>query len=242
MPFYVGKGTVKNRRANVSSSKPEAWKEIASISGFRPRIIKYFESNDEALAFEAEIQPIYASIGIQLVNQLKCGGNSGPLGQKHSKESIQKISEASKKAWSNPEFHEKVSEKSKGLKNPFADHRVHSFWHKDHGFINETNYGLRSKYKTSESHLSDVINGKRFETHGWRLAKNANKLKPSIDSRVLKWIHPIHGERNCIKVDLMKEFPELDQGTLCHMIAGRIKSTKGWKLFPSIKEIQVINP
>jgi len=230
MPFYVGKGTVKNRRANVSSSKPEAWKQIANVAGFRPRIIKYFDTNEEALAFEAEIQPIYASIGIHLVNQVKCGLPSGALGMKHTKESLEKISEASKKSWSNPEFAKKISEKSIGLRNPFADHRIHKVWHKEHGFINETNYGLRSKYNVKPAHLSDMLNGKRFDAHGWRLAENANKLKPSIDSRVFKWLHPIHGERNCIKVDLMKEFPDLDQGSLCHMIAGRVKSTKGWRM------------
>ena len=248
IPFYIGKGTVKNRRAQVYSSKTQAWKDIANIAGFRPRIIKYFDSNEEALLFEAEIQPIYSALGIKLVNKVKCGLPSGALGHKHSSVVLEKISKASKKTWSNPEFHERISQKSRGLRNPFADHRIHKVWHKDHGFVNETNYGLRSKYKAKEAHLSDMLNGKRFDAHGWRLAENANKLKPSIDSRIFKWVHPIHGERVCIKVHLMQEFPELDQASLCHMIAGRAQSTKGWKLLrlaigdPSIKEIVVVKP
>ena len=231
MPFYIGKGTVKNRRANVSSSKPKAWKDIANIAGFRPRIIKYFESNKEALAFEAEIQPKYAELGITLVNQKKCGLTSGALGYKHKEESLKRISDGAKRNWQNSEFADKISKKSKGLLNPFADHRIHHLWHKYHGFVSDTNYGFRSKYNLlNGGHLSDVFNGKRFDTYGWRLAKNANKLSPKFDTRIFKWVHPVYGERVCIKVDLMAEFPDLDQASLCHMIAGRLKRTKGWTI------------
>jgi hypothetical protein len=228
VPFYIGKGTVKNRRAYVSSSKPKAWKKIADVAGFRPRIIKYFNSNEESLAFEAEIQPKYAELGIVLVNRAKCGLRSGCEGFSHSEEAKTRIAAASKKAWDNPEYANKISQRAKGLRNPFADHNKYDFWHPTHGYLTCTQYELRSKYLLNDSHVSNVVRGSRYETKGWRLAINKGRPDSRQKHQIFKLFHPDHGIFTGTKLDFQKAFPEMEQSRVCRLLSGKYNSSGGW--------------
>jgi len=97
--FYVGKGC-KNRYKS-KRSRNYKWKAIEQIHGVLPIIVKYFETEKEALNFEVDLINKYREKGVELANISSGGdgayeGNQHLLGHKHSEETKKKISEANK--------------------------------------------------------------------------------------------------------------------------------------------------
>jgi hypothetical protein len=61
-PFYVGKGGYK-ARANECSQRNYYWTNIYKKYGRRVEILKYFNTNEEAYAFEQKLITLYKKLG-----------------------------------------------------------------------------------------------------------------------------------------------------------------------------------
>lgn len=120
---------------------------------------------------------------------------------------------------------------------------------------NITNYELSGKYNLDCGALSRVINGYSRASGGWRLIDSisdteakllsskrkadANKNNPKItgknnsqyDPQKRNWINDTLNlvEHDITTYDLRKKYT-LDQGALSHVVHGRAKSYKGWRL------------
>ena len=104
IPFYVGKG--KNDRYKECKRRNSSFIEYYNDHNCDARII--YKGLDEAEAFqkEYELTKYYFDMGIQLTNQRL--GNKG--GYTHTEESLKKISEASRRCWSNPKYRAHICE------------------------------------------------------------------------------------------------------------------------------------
>lgn len=91
-PFYIGKGI--NNRINKTNSRNKWWRSIVAKHGFVSDILKYFNTNEEALAYEIEMIKFFRDENIKLVN-ITAGGE-GSSGVKASEETRRKISAHSK--------------------------------------------------------------------------------------------------------------------------------------------------
>lgn len=225
-PFYVGKGT--GGRLNETYRRNTYWKRIASKTSYTSKILKEFEDEEEALRFERRMQLQYQSIGIRLSNIAECGGR-GSKGIKHTHKALNKIGEASKNLWAtNPEYAAKMRDNAKGLNNGFSDPNLYTLFHKDHGYVTLTQFEFRTKFNLCSSRVSSIISRKRITHKGWSLPENKDVIKG--DNTVFTFIHETHGKRTCKKADLLREFKELNQPSLCRLIHGEYKSTKGWSM------------
>jgi hypothetical protein len=97
--FYVGKGC--NNRYKSKRGRNYKWKAIEAKHGLMPVIIKYFETEQEALDFEIKLIAEYRNNNIDLANISSGGdgayeGNQHLLGHKHSEETKRKIGDAGK--------------------------------------------------------------------------------------------------------------------------------------------------
>lgn len=99
--YYVGAGSIKNKRAYLSNSRSKEWLEQYNI-GFTVRIIKEFEDRKEAFDFEAELTKkhlleksplVNKGIGTHLYGEANGMYGKGYLlkGKKKSQEHIDKI-------------------------------------------------------------------------------------------------------------------------------------------------------
>ncbi|HHK5532819.1 TPA: NUMOD3 domain-containing DNA-binding protein [Bacillus mobilis] len=86
--IYVGKG--QKRRVKEFSKRSKRWKNIVknNVNLVKAEIVKYFEKEEEAYSYEAELTEHYKSIG-------QCKANIN-IGQKHAEETKKLISEKGK--------------------------------------------------------------------------------------------------------------------------------------------------
>lgn len=89
-PFYIGKG--KGTRAFSGHSRNRRWQHIANKVGFAVEILKSFESEAEAFAFERQLIALYRTFGLCEANI--ADGGQGPAGISPSAETRLKISKA----------------------------------------------------------------------------------------------------------------------------------------------------
>jgi hypothetical protein len=111
IPFYIGKGC-KDRAFRIKRNN-KGWNNIVNKIGFKVKIIKYFEDEDQAIKYEHELIDSYRSQGIELVNQtlyspggtkwsyideIKARQSKGQIGTKRPKtqEWCDKVSKANK--------------------------------------------------------------------------------------------------------------------------------------------------
>lgn len=163
--------------------------------------------------------------GFDLTNLTE--GGDGIDGYSHTNESKHKISESSKKLWQNKEHIDKMKLKHKGLKNPFSDKTIYSFYHDVYGEVSLTQSEMRKKFNLPIC-LNGVVKGKKFSIHGWKLLINRNNLSKSFNNNKYIWNHVKYGERICRKIELMNEFPELRQDALCKLMRGKQSNHLGW--------------
>lgn len=86
--IYVGKG--QKRRVKEFSKRSKRWRNIVknNVNLVKAEIVKYFETEEEAYSYEAELTEHYKSIG-------QCKANIN-IGQKHAEETKKLISEKGK--------------------------------------------------------------------------------------------------------------------------------------------------
>jgi len=87
IPFSVGKG--KGPRCFRKSGRNKYWNNIVKKYGYRVEILKYFDNEDEAFAFEKLMIKLYKSFGYCKANFTD--GGEGVSGLKHSEESKEKM-------------------------------------------------------------------------------------------------------------------------------------------------------
>lgn len=82
-PFYVGKGT--RGRAFTTGKRSWGWTQfVEQHGGVNVRIVKYFETENEAFSYEVELIKKLREEGHSLLNL--CDGGRGPNGYKQSEE------------------------------------------------------------------------------------------------------------------------------------------------------------
>jgi hypothetical protein len=216
------------KRVYEKTNRNKYWINVVNKYGYSVNIVSEFEDDDEALIAEKELQEKYEKEGIKLCNLVRCG-SKGAVGYKHNDIAKQKIALRSKELWATEAFRKLMPQVS-GLKNPFSDKVKYEFYHPLYGVECCTQFELRTKYQLNDSHLSQLVKGKRFEHKKWRLFKNKDQYKPIQDNNIYHWKHPAFGERFLRKIDLMKEFSGLLQPNLCKLIKGVVGSYKGWTI------------
>lgn len=126
--FYIGKGV--NNRLN-HKSRNVYWKNIANKHGFKAEILAYWNTEKEAFDHEKLLINCFNDMGYKLANLTNGGG--GIVGYEHSnqakekisiasknrsEESIEKIRQATKARWANPEFKKKTIKAMKNAVTP----------------------------------------------------------------------------------------------------------------------------
>lgn len=116
--FYIGKGS-GNRLNHKTRNK--YWKSIVNKHGFTAEIIAYWETEQEAFDHEQLLISCFIDMGYKLANLTHGGG--GIVGYSHtdeakekisiaskqrSPESIEKIKQATKARWADPEYKKRV--------------------------------------------------------------------------------------------------------------------------------------
>ncbi|HFK1517143.1 TPA: NUMOD3 domain-containing DNA-binding protein [Bacillus cereus] len=114
--IYVGKG--QRYRAKEFSKRSKQWKNIVknNVKLIKTQIVKYFETEEEAYSYEAELTEYYKRIG-------QCKANIS-IGKKHGEETKKLLSEIAK-GENNPmygkkfsvEHKKKLSQAHKGKRN-----------------------------------------------------------------------------------------------------------------------------
>lgn len=92
-PFYVGMGVIGR---NLSlAGRNNFWENIVNKNNgvFESKIIFEGLTEEESLLKEREVELFLRSKGYKLTNIIECGIKGRPAGLKHSKETIQKMSE-----------------------------------------------------------------------------------------------------------------------------------------------------
>ena len=228
LPFYVGKGSRKDRALEKSNRNPW-WKNIVKKYGYRIVIKRRFNFEKTALRFERYLQLKYQSKNYELCNLAECGAQ-GSKGVPHTKEIKQLIGYHSKKRWAqNTDYAQKMRARMGGLNNPISDQNIYDFYHSDHGIISCTQFELRSKFKIPYSKVSCIVTGTRKSVYGWTLLSNKDYI-PHVNPTVFCWSHPFHEDYKCRKDQIMKMFPHLKQPSISRLINGEYKTTKGWKI------------
>jgi hypothetical protein len=126
--FYIGKGT-KNRLNH--KTRNIYWKNIVNKHGFIAEILAYWDTEQEAFDHEQLLINCFKDMGYKLANLTNGGGGiSGyahtdgakekisVASKKRSQESIEKIRQATKARWANPEFKEKTIKAMKSAITP----------------------------------------------------------------------------------------------------------------------------
>lgn len=83
VPFYVGKGT-KDRAFSNKDRGCQWWSYVRKCQGYTIKIVKYFETENEAFEHEKELINEFSSQGLFLANLTK--GGKGASGYKQSEE------------------------------------------------------------------------------------------------------------------------------------------------------------
>lgn len=111
--FYVGKGC--GNRVRSKDKRNKHWHGVVNKAGYKGRVI--FESHDEEFVFLAEQERIdqLRRLGFKLANKTD-GGGGGLKGYRHTNKSKQKISNAHKERYKNPENHPRYG--LRGKENP----------------------------------------------------------------------------------------------------------------------------
>ncbi len=98
--FYVGKGSLgsRNRAYETGDRRNDKWLEFVGDKKFEVEIIKYFNSNIEAVKYEAELTKHYKKMGQCFANTAigasLYGENNPMFNKKHSNETKEKIRKA----------------------------------------------------------------------------------------------------------------------------------------------------
>lgn len=92
--FYVGKGTVKRKRAWDKFGHNLHWKRVVDKCGYTVTIVAHFAREKDALDYEMELIAKCRADGVPLTNQTN--GGEGASGYKHTAESLAKMSAALK--------------------------------------------------------------------------------------------------------------------------------------------------
>jgi group I intron endonuclease len=231
---YVGKTQNLNERfrshvnAKKSNKHKVNWINKLKNNGFLPviEVLDVVSRDSWELAEKYWIQQMKAW-GFNLLNATDGGGGIDSFS--HSEESKTKISQASKKMWSNSDFKKKASVKLLGNSNPFADKQVYHFWHEQHGDIKCTQSELRRKFNLG-CHTSQLINRQYLSYKGWRLHERRSELYPLCDKEKYTFTHDVNGERNCTRKELLLEFPNLRREAICKLVNGNMQSHLGWAI------------
>jgi hypothetical protein len=192
IPFYIGKGC--KDRAFRTKRNNKGWNNIVNKIGFTVEIIKYFEDEKEAIAYEHEIINLYRNKGIELVNQTKysSGGMAwsytnevkarqslGQIGTKRpkSKEWCDKVSKANKGRkilWAN-----KIGDAHRGKpKNYLSKHKPILQFDLEMNFINEYQSAQEAGRHLSKSgnSIADCAAGRQKTAYGFKW-KYKHKVK-----------------------------------------------------------------
>lgn len=228
-PFYIGKGSRSNRAFN-KSQRNKYWKNIVSRHGYRIEIVRYFNSEKNALLYERYLQLKYTSKGYELANLAECGVH-GSKGVQHSEDIKKVIGYHSRLLWKKESHRKMMSSRMSGLNNPESNKTIYQFYHKQFGLVECTQFELRQKYKFNHAHLSQVCSGRRIFTAGWCLHKNRELISHCNNTQIV-FIHDFHESYKCKKIEFQNLFPHLDQASVCRLISGEYKKTKGWRIEP----------
>lgn len=124
--FYIGLSS-NEQRPYSKHSRNRYWKNVANKYGYSVRIIKRFDTREEAANHEKELIQIYKDAGCRLVN-LSTGGEYGAAGVIRSNE-----------------FKAKVSNSKKGVKNPKLVGELNPTKNPD--VANKISIGLKAYYE-----------------------------------------------------------------------------------------------
>jgi len=112
--FYIGKGTVRDKRHAKLRGRNIVWKRIAEKHGVRVELLAYWATEMEAFAHEKFLIQCFRDLGYTLAN-LTDGGD-GVSGWTASLETRKRLSEAQKGRKRDPEAVEKTAAALRGRK------------------------------------------------------------------------------------------------------------------------------
>lgn len=113
---------------------------------------------------------------------------------------------------------------------------IYEFVHKHGEWFNGTMYEFRMKYNIHQSLASNLVNGVRKSTHGWRL--KSTRIEDTGNRRCGVWnydkteyefFHKIKGVFKGTKRELIEAF-NLPEASVYGMVSGKFKISGGWCL------------
>jgi hypothetical protein len=82
-PFYIGAGSVKNKRAYDYRNKSPLWHQLAA-NGVKVKVLAYFDNQEECYQHEEFLVTCFKDLGYILAN--KTSGGAGSNGYQHTEE------------------------------------------------------------------------------------------------------------------------------------------------------------
>jgi len=119
VPFYIGKGC--NDRAYWKKRNNKGWNNIVNKVGFEPKILKYFDDENDALDYEHMLIKKYREEGIELVNQTKYSSGGKKWAYTDEVKARQSLGQMGTKRPKSKEWREKLSKVHKGREILWAD-------------------------------------------------------------------------------------------------------------------------
>lgn len=183
--FYVGKG--KGKRAGERAKRNPFWKNIAAKHGFTVEMVAEDISEQEAFRIEIETIHLRRQEGCVLANMTDggegCSGYSpspetrekqraANLGKVLPAETLAKISAANSGRIPTEETRRKLSASRSGRRARSYDATIRHWVHEDGRTMQSTKHDMILTHGGSPGVWSEVANGKRRSTRGWRITGN----------------------------------------------------------------------
>lgn len=182
-----------------SSDKAFIQEQRTNPQNFRYKIVRQFETRKEAMACE-----------IKLHNKFEVGKN--PKFYNKAKQTST--------GFSGTEYTE---ERRLKIANSSMDHIIYTFYHEDGLNFTGKRYAFRSQYSLSESHVAELVSGKRKNVNGWSMSKE----------EAVKRIHKFYHKDGDIFTGKQHEFClkySLGSANVSQLAKGKSKNHSGWRI------------
>lgn len=182
-PFYIGKGTISQKRAYSHSDRNQHWRNTVKKHGLKVEILAEWAIEQEAFEHEKFLISCFKDMGHKLVNMTD--GGEGMSGFKHTQESIERG--AAKQRGRTKETHPGVAKSAEAQRGRTKEKHKYLAERSDlrrgtrketHGYVARQSKSLTGR--TKETHESIAISaekrrGRTKETHEY-LAKKSEKM------------------------------------------------------------------
>ncbi len=179
-PFYIGKGTISQKRAYSHSDRNEHWRNTVKKHGLKVEILAEWAIEQEAFEHEKFLISCFKELGHKLVNMTD--GGEGSSGLVHSGETKDKLSILNSGS-NHPRYGKKQSKEEILKRSKSISGENHCMYGKSHK--------KETLEKMSKSHTGKIHSIESREKRGKSISKNvfcSNGMKFDSGLLAVQWL------------------------------------------------------